>query len=240
MEEFKRGAVAVGYIEEKLPWYNTYTLIMDDRAAAINELETVGNPESQFQKIKKFYDNIGADCSKNYWIKEYNKGLGLDDTEKLDKLQKIIKFGYVVDTAIRNQDNDSIGELYAYRDNEQYKEFIKQLMFYLGVAKAQTDIQYIDKAYTAISRTYPINNLMLFKKEGAYYYEFYLLSLKICLSAYENEPDYKTEVYTKVDNYCKKISNDLEPYISNGIIWNEVQMLQDRIASVYGVMREKG
>ncbi len=50
---------------EKLPFYDDYMLLVEGKRVAEKEIVELENPEKQLERIKKFYQNIGADYSKN-------------------------------------------------------------------------------------------------------------------------------------------------------------------------------
>ncbi len=62
---------------DRLPWHDNYILILEGKRIAEKDIEDLENPEKQFQRIKKFYENLGADYSKNNWLTQVEEDISL-------------------------------------------------------------------------------------------------------------------------------------------------------------------
>ena len=60
---------------DRLPWHDNYILILEGKRIAEKDIEDLENPEKQFQRIKKFYENLGADYSKNNWLTQVEEDI---------------------------------------------------------------------------------------------------------------------------------------------------------------------
>ena len=142
---------------EKLPFYDDYMLLVEGKRVAEKEIVELENPEKQLERIKKFYQNIGADYSKNQWLTEAEENISetnRGEDSRMGQLKRDVRLGTVIENAVEKQDDDSLRSLNAYANNEMYADLVKQIMFYVGVCKVKSDPDYIEKAGTAIMKRY--------------------------------------------------------------------------------------
>lgn len=225
-------------IIEKLPFYDDYMLLVEAKRVAEKEIVELENPEKQLERIKKFYQNVGADYTKNEWIvetewdiSETNRG----EDSLLNRLKQDVLLGSVVENAVEKQDDESLSALNAYRSNEMY--LVKQIMFYVGVCKAKSDPEFIEKAGTAIMDRYSPAEATLFAEEGVYYYIFYLQCLQTCLKRYRGHSQYE-QVKRKVAERCMNLKLMLNHYTYDWYIENEVKSILTEISNVEVLMNE--
>ncbi len=224
---------------EKLPFYDDYMLLVEGKRVAEKEIVELENPEKQLERIKKFYQNIGADYSKNQWlieaeenISETNRG----EDSRMSQLKRDVRLGTVIENAVEKQDDDSLRSLNAYANNEMYADLVKQIMFYVGVCKVKSDPDYIEKAGTAIMKRYNPIEATLFAEEGVNYYIFYLHCMQICLKRYRNHSQYEI-VKSKVSDRCMNLKLMLNRYADDPYIDNEVKSVLTEISDLEVLMR---
>lgn len=187
---------------EMLPWYDDYLLILEECRLAEKAIEDFENPEKQLQRVKKFYNNIGADYLKNNWLLQEEENIMLsngDEDGRLGQLKREVRVGKAIENALLKQDDESLSELGIFKDDEIYKQLIRQIMFYIGVSRVKTEITFIERACTGITKKYPLSKTALFLDEGAAYYIYYLECLQECIKNYKNEPEF---------GEIKRIAND--------------------------------
>ena len=224
---------------EKLPFYYDYMLLVGYKKVAEKEIVELENPEKQLDRIIKFYQNIGADYSKNQWlteaeenISETNKG----EDSRMSQLKRDARLGTVVENAVEKQDDDSLRALSVYANNEMYADLVKQIMFYVGVCKVKSDPDYIDKAGTAIMKRYNPIEAALFAEEGVNYYIFYLQCMQICMKRYRNHSQYEI-VKNKISDRCLNLKLMLNRYVDDPYIDNEVKSVLTEISDIEVLMR---
>lgn len=233
-------------IIERLPWHYKYMILTEGLKNIEKEIEALENPEKELQRVKKFYNNIGADYTKNRWICQVEEDitqLTKGSNSRLSQLKEEKRIGTVLEAAVTKQDNDSIAAINAYKDSETYKELVGQVMFYIGVSKVKKEPDYIRKAYDAIYKTYPMEKLSLFEEEGVYYYIYYFQCLQECVKRHQDSSDYykiKEEAHMRCYNaklMFNKYRNDCEElymYVVGG-----VKLITDEIEKTEAVLEEK-
>ena len=224
---------------EKLPFYNYYMFLVEEKSAAEKEIAELESPEKQLERIKKFYQNLGADYTQNQWmvekesnISEENKG----EDSRINQLKRTVRIGNVVENAIEKQDEESARALNAYRSNEMYRELVEQIIFYMGVCQVKNNPEFIEKAGMVIMKRYDLSNAALFKEEGVYYYIFYLQCLKVCLNRYRNHSEYE-QVKAKVSERVMNLKLMLSRYAGDPYINNEVGWILAEIVVVDALLR---
>lgn len=225
---------------EKLPWYDNYMLILEGRRIAEKEIEDLQNPEKQLQRVKKFYQNIGADYSKNRWLAQMEENIFLltkGESSRLGQLKREAKIGIVMENAVKNQNDESVAALYAYKDDELYKQLVKQIMFYLGVSKVKKEPEFIKKAYDAVYRKYPLDSTVLFSKEGVYYYVYYFQCLQSCINRYQNHSSFE-DIKTKAKDRCYNAKLMFNEYQSDMYIADEVGLILSEISDVEALLAD--
>lgn len=225
---------------EKLPWYDNYILILEGRKTAEKEIEDLQNPEKQLQRVKKFYQNMGADHSKNQWISRAEEDivfLNRGESSRLSQLKREVKIGTVMEKAVTNQNDESIAALNAYKDDELYKLLVKQIMFYLGVSKVKKEPEFIKKAYSAIYKTYPLDRAVQFNEEGVYYYMYYFQCLQSCIKRYRNHSSY-ADIKIIAKERCYNARLMFNGYQSDMYISDKVNMVLSEISDVEALLAD--
>ena len=74
-------------------------------------------------------------------------------------------------------------------------------MFYLGVSRVKTDPEFIEKAFAAINKKYPIDRIADFTEEGAYYYVYYFQCIQSLINNYKEKDGYK-EIENRIEDLC--------------------------------------
>ena len=227
-------------IIEKMPWYENYMLILERKRIAEKEIDDLENPEKQLLRVKKFYQNIGADYSKNQLFSQAEDDIILSNKGKnsrLSHLKREVKIANVMENAVSNQDDASIAALNAYKDDELYKQLVKQIMFYIGVSKVKKEPKFIKKAYDAIYKTYPLDRTVLFSEEGFYYYLYYFQCLQYCIKQYRNQMSFE-DVKLKIKDRCYNAKLMFCNYQSDIYISDEVGRILSEIAEVDELITE--
>ena len=224
---------------EKLPFYDNYMLLVEGKRVAEKEIIELENPEKQLERIKKFYQNVSADYTKNQWmvetesnITETNRG----EDSRMNQLKREVRLGSIVENAVEKQDDESLKALSTYSGNEMYSDLVRQIMFYVGVCKVKNDPEFIEKAGTAIMKRYSPLQATLFADEGVYYYIFYLQCLKSCLKRYRNHSQYE-QVKAKVSDRCMNLKLMLSRYTDDPYIDNEVKSILMEVSDLEILMR---
>jgi hypothetical protein len=94
---------------DRLPWHDNYILILEGKRIAEKDIEDLENPEKQFQRIKKFYENLGADYSKNNWLTQVEEDISLTrngEEGRLVQLKNEVKFEMFGDAEVANCENN--------------------------------------------------------------------------------------------------------------------------------------
>ena len=215
-------------------------LLLEGKRRAEKDIIELENPEKQLQRIIRFYQNLGANYTKNQWLSQTeqeitftNKG----ENSRLSLLIEEVKTGNIFEKAVTKKDDESIRALIEYKKRDEYKSLVDQIMFYIGVSKAQSEIDYIEKACTAITRRYPPINTSAFIKEGVHYYVYYLQCLQICLKKYRNHFQYEL-VQQAVRERCMNLKLMLNMYKTDDYIYEEVQQILTEISNAESLLND--
>ncbi len=225
---------------DKLPWYDNYMLILEWRRVAEKEIENLENPEKQFQRVKNFYHDLGADYFKNQLLSRVEEDLTFSnkgENSRLSQLKREVKIGTVMENAVKNQDDVSIAALNVYKEDDLYKKVVKQIMFFIGVSKVKKEPEFIKKAYDAIYKTYPLDRTALFGEEGVYYYLYYFQCIQSCIRRYKNQPSFE-DVKMKVKERCYNAKLMFAKYQSDMYISDEVGRILSEIIEVEKLLEE--
>lgn len=223
---------------DKLPFYDNYMLLVEEKNVAEKEIIELENPEKQLERIKKFYQNIGADYKKNQWLLETEENLSFtnrDEDSRMSQLKRTVKLGTIIENAVVKQDDESLRTLSAYGNSEMYSNLVRQIMFYVGVCKAKDDPEFIQKAGIAIMKRYPPIEATLFINEGVHYYIFYLHCLQSCLKRYKKHSMYG-KVKEKAAERCMNLKLMLNPYREDIYIGDKVKSILTEISDLEGYM----
>lgn len=223
---------------DKLPFYDNYMLLVEGKRVAEKEITELENPEKQLERIKKFYQNIGADYKKNRWLLETEENISFTnrgEDSRMSQLKKEVRLGTVLENAVTKQDDESLRALSAYGNNEAYSNLVKQIMFFVGVCKVKDDPEFIQKAGTAIMKRYNPIEATLFADEGVHYYVFYLQCLQSCLKRYRKHSMYVL-VKEKVAERCMNFKLMLNPYREDAYIGDEVKTVLTEVADIEALM----
>lgn len=221
-------------IIERLPWYDDYNLILEGRRIAKEGIEDLENPEKQLEKVKNFYKNLGADYLKNNWLVQVEEGISMTnrgEDSRLSQFKREVKFGNILESAVQKQDDESIKALNNYRGEDIYKQFIRKIMFYIGVSKVKKEPEYIKKAYDGIYKTYSLENASSFVKEGVYYFVYYFQCLQILIKKHKGRVSYD-EIRDQVKDRCYNAKLMLNRYSTDMYLADEVQMIMAEIEAV--------
>lgn len=224
-----------------MPWYDNYMLILEGKRNAEKEIEDLENPEKQLQRVKKFYQNLGADYSKNIFLLQVEEDITISnkgENSRLSQLKREVKIGTVMENAVRNQDDVSIAALNACKEDELYKPLIKKIMFYIGVSKVEKEPQFIKRAYDAVYKTYPLDRTALFSEEGVHYYSYYFHCLQSCIKRYRDQPSFE-DVKSKVKDRCYNARLLFSGYRSDMYISDDVENILSEIAEVEELLVEE-
>lgn len=235
---------------DRLPWYDNYILLLEGKKYAEASIEDLENPVKQLQRVKKFFNNLGADYTKNTILTQAEAKISLSnkgDDSRLSQLKREVKVGIVIENAVRLQDDDSIKEMLIYKDDKRYEQLIKQLMFYIGISRIKVDPLHkrngsnktsLEEAYDAILKKYPPNGPSeLFRSEGVNYYIYYFQCLRDCIKQNMDKPIF-VELCGKVQDRCynarlmlNNFTHDI--YIADGVerILSEVSDLDEIVKS---------
>lgn len=223
-------------IIENLPFYDDYMELVEAKRVAEKEIVELENPEKQLERIKKFYQNVGADYTKNEWIVETERDISGGEERLLNRLKQDVRLGSVVENAVKKQDDESLNALDAYYNDKWY--LIDEIMFYVGVCKAKSDPEFIEKAGKAIMDRYDLDEeAALFSYEGVYYFIFYLQCLQTCLKRYRGHSQYE-QVKRKVAERCMNLKLMLNKYTNDWFIGDEVKSVLTEISNVEVLMNE--
>lgn len=228
-------------IIEKLPWYDDYNLILEGRRIAEKGIEDLENPEKQFQRVKKFYKNLGADYTKNNWLAQVEEDISMTnkgEDSRLSQLKREVKFGNILENAVQKQDDESISALNMYRDDEFYAHLIKKIMFYIGVSKVKKEPDYIKKAYDGIHKTYPLEKASSFADEGVFYYVYYFQCLQVLIKKHKGRVSYD-DVIRQVQDRCYNARLMLNQYSTDIYLADEVHLILSEIDAVEDMLNEE-
>lgn len=228
-------------IVEKLPWYDDYIRVLEGKRISEKEIEDLENPEKQLQRVKKFYENLGADYLKNSWIIEAeehivftNKG----EDSRLSQLMRDVKFGNVLENAVQKQDDESVRALNFYKDNELYRQLIRRIMFYIGVSKAKKEPEFIKKAYDGVYKAYPLEKASSFTDEGVYYFVYYFQCLQVLIKKHKGRISYE-EIRSQIRDRCYNAKLMLNRYSADIYLAKEVQLILFEIEVVESMLNEE-
>ncbi len=227
-------------IIEKLPWYDDYNLILEGRRIAEKGIEDLENPEKQFQRVKKFYKNLGADYLKNNWLVQVEEDISLTnkgEDSRLNQLKREVKFGNILESAVQKQDDESISALNMYKDEEFYKQFIRKTMFYIGVSKVKKEPDFIKKAYDGVYKKYPLEKVAAFADEGVFYYVYYFQCIQVLMKKYKGSDSYD-EIKNQVHDRCYNARLMLNSYSTDLYLADEVQWILSEIENVESILNE--
>ena len=214
-------------------------LILEQKQTAEKEIEDLENSEKQLQRIKRFYQKIGAACSKNQWISKEDDSIALSnrkETGRLSQLKSMVDIGTVLDKVVQIQDDESINALLKYINDERYNQLIQQIMFFLEVSKAKQNPDYFKQAYNAVYHTYPLNNMILFKEEGVYYYLYYFQCLQSCMENNRNRSSYE-KVCSIVKERLDEAKSMFNAYLSDRNLSKEAEMVFSEIYEVEALLK---
>ena len=177
-----------------MPWYDSYLLIIEGKERAEQELEEALEPKLKNESVKRFFESIGADYTKNELVTaEINRASEEAYAGDITKQYRDeINLANALEGAVTRLDYDSIKKLTYFREDPQYGDLISQIMFYIGIKKIETDYSYITKAYNAIILKYPMHNLGAFISGGEKYYIQYWESVKVCVENEQSSPNFPT------------------------------------------------
>ncbi len=224
---------------EKLPFYDNYMLLVEGKRVAEKEIIELENPEKQLERVKKFYQNIGADYTKNQWLVETEENISetnRGEDSRMNQLKREVKIGSVVENAVEKQDDESLKALIAYGNSELYGDLVNKIKFYVGVCRVKSDPELIEKAGTAIMNRYDPLQATLFADEGVHYYIFYLQCLQACLKRHRNHSQYE-QVKSKVSDRCMNIKLKLSRYTDDPYIDNEIKSILMEVSDLEIMMR---
>lgn len=225
---------------DKLPFYDNYMLLVEGKRVAEKEIIELENPEKQLERIKKFYQNIGADYSKNKWLMETEENISATnrgEDSRMSQLKSDVRIGMIVENAVEKQDDESLKALSAYRSNEMYSNLVKQIMYYVGICKVKSDPEFIERAGAAIARDYNPVEATKFADEGVYYYIFYLQCLQTCLKRYRRHSQYEV-VKAKVSDRCMNFKLMLNRHRDDPYIDEEVKLVLTEISDIEVLMSD--
>ena len=214
-------------IIEKLPWYSDYIYILEECRIAEKEIEDLENPEKQLQRVKKFYKNLGADCTKNNWFAEAEKNISFSnkgENSRLNQLKRDVKFGISLENAIQKQDKESISALNVYMNDERYEQLIRKVMFYIGVSKVKEEPDFIKRAYDGIKNKYSFNNIVTFTEEGVYYYIYYFQCLQILFKKYKGRSSYN-DIRSQIKDRCYNAKLMFNSYQTDMYLADETKLV---------------
>ncbi len=224
---------------ENLPFFDNYMLLVEGKRVAEKEIIEIENPEKQLERIKKFYQNLGADYTKNQWMVEVESNISetnMGEDSRMNQLKSEVRLGSVVENAVKKQDVESLKALSAYGNNEMYSDLVRQIMLYVGCCWVKNDPERIEKVGIAIMRDYNPSDAALFINEGVHYYIFYLQCLQICLKHFRNQPQYE-QVKAKVSYRCLNLKLMLSQYTDDQYIDNEVKSILMEVSAVEELMK---
>ena len=219
---------------DRLPWHDNYILILEGKRIAEKDIEDLENPEKQFQRIKKFYEYLGADYSKNNWLTQVEEDISLTrngEEGRLVQLKNEVKFANVLEKAVQKQDDESICALNIYRNDENYKTIIRQVMFYIGVSKVKSDPNFIKKAYDAICKNYPLERASVFVDEGVYYFVYYFQCIQGLIEKY-NYITSNYDIRNQIRVRCYHAKLMLNSYSTDIYLANEIKLILSEIEVV--------
>lgn len=225
---------------EKLPWYDDYNLVLEGRRIAEKSIEELENPEIQLQRIKKFYKNLGADYTKNNWLKQVEEDIlntNKDEGSRLNQLKQKVKFANILENAVQKQDNESVSALNSYKDDELYNLLVKKVLFYIGVSKVKKEQEFIKKAYDAINKTYSLEKASLFSTEGVYYYFYYFRCLRILIKQNKGKDSYD-EICNQIRDRCYNARLMFDKYLTDMYLEKEIKLVIAEIAVTEAIMNE--
>lgn len=223
---------------DTLPWYDNYMLILENKTEAEKGIEDLENPEKQLQRVKKFYQNLGADYTKNELLVEVEANISLSNSgedSRLNQLKREVKIAKIIDNAIRIQDDESIAALNQYKDDETYRMLVKQIMFYIGVSKVKSEPAFIKRAYDAIYKTYPLSQTVRFNEEGVHYFIYYFQCLKACIQSFKSSSTYE-DVRNAIKDRCYNARLMFKGYSSDIYVGNDVEMIVSEITDIENML----
>jgi hypothetical protein len=227
-------------IVEKLPWYDDYNLVIEGRRLAKQGIEDIENPEKQLQRIKKLYNSIGAEYTKNTWITKAEEDLSnvnVGEDSRLSQLRREVKFANILEAAVQKQDDQSLTALCTYKNDDRYRQLIKNVMFYVGVTKVKNDPEFILNAYLGISATYSPDKASLFIEEGVYYYIYYFQCLQCLNEKYVGQATYN-DVRNRINDRIYNARLMFNSYLTDMYISEQVELILKEIAAVEAAINE--
>ncbi len=225
---------------EKLPWYGNYNTILEDRRIAEKSIEDLENSEKHLLRVKKFYKNLGADYKKNNWIVQAEEDISVKNKaeySRLSQLKREVRLCNIIENAVQKQDDESISFLNLYKDDDIYKQLIKNIMFYIGVSKVKNEPDFIKKAYDGIYKTYPLENISLFADEGVFYYVYYFQCLHILIKNYKGRISYD-DIKTRIQDRCYNARLMLNSYSIDNYLVDEKKLILSEIAAVEDILND--
>ena len=142
-----------------------------------------------------------------------------------------MKFANILEEAVQKQDDQSLTALCSYKDDDSYRQLIKNVMFYIGVSKTQKDPEFVLKAYKGISDTYSLDKVSLFVEEGVYYYIYYFQCLQHLNEKYVGRANYD-EVRSKIKDRCYNAKLMFNSYLKDMYISEQVGLILNEITAV--------
>lgn len=235
---------------ERLPWYDSYMLLMEEKKHAEIDIDDLENPEKQLKRVIKFFDNLGADYAKNKLIVQTEANISLSNKGKdsrLSQLKREVRAGSAIENAVRLQDDESIRTMLIYKDDEHYKQLIQQLMFYIGVSKVKDNPldkrmgsykTIMEEAYDAILKRYPPSGeISLFKSEGVDYYIYYFECLQECIKQRNKRSEFG-ELCDKVRERCYNARLMFNNYAQDIYVAGDIEKILLEISNLEGLLIE--
>lgn len=211
-------------IIKKLPWYNDYLMIQGSLTTIEKELDVLKKPEKHFNEIKTFYQEIGADYTKNEYLKNEDNR---EPSGRIAELEYTLKISNAIINAVEQQDDKSISALISFGNDGQYGNLMKQIKFYIGISKIKEEPALITDAYDAIVEKYPLNEIDLFRKEGAYYYLYYFQCVRFCV-----QNCYSHSFHQDVKNCCCNARQMFRHYLSDESLKRYSEILLSEISAI--------
>jgi hypothetical protein len=227
-------------IIEKLPWYEDYVLVLEERRNIEKSIEDLENPAKQLERIKKFYKNVGADYLKNSWLVQVENDISATnkgEDSRLNQLKKAVKFANALESAVQMQDEESIGVISSYLKDEQYGTLARCVWPYIGVSKVKKEKDYISEAYSGICRKYPLENIVLFHKEGVHYFIYYFQCLQSILENNRGLSEYN-EISSLVKGRCLNAKLMLGKYSTDDCIEEEIAQILEEVSKTESLISE--
>jgi hypothetical protein len=215
----------------QMPWYEEYLWMKEHSEIDESELDT---PQMQLQRVKDFFEKVGAEPSKNAWIAEEENRISSIEEDHSSR-KTMAGFANIVDWVIRDNDPQAIAQLKSYRNDERFTSVISAVMFYVGVSMVKTNRSYTAQAYNAIKTRYPITNTSLFIKEGMYYYILFFRNVRELLEANKGT-DLFYMIQRDVDARIRDAWQLLSKYETDEVLGQSIRLVQTEIRTTKNYM----